>query len=88
MVMEVLIYALILASSIPVGLILAWLCDDEVVYGKKWFKIILYVLCIGLIGVLLFYFNWSIVLSLVYMIIVTLISLIKTLKKRHVFKSH
>lgn len=75
MVVEILVYFLILLSAIPVGFFLAWLCDDEVIYGKKWFRIIAIILILLIIGLFLFYYNLPVILSLIYLLIITLIGL-------------
>jgi len=77
MIKEGLLYAVVLLTSIPIGLFLAWLCSDELFDGRRWFKLILYSLVIVFVVILLVYRNIPIMLSLVYMIIITLISLYK-----------
>ncbi len=65
-------------SSIPAGFFLVYLCDDEVIYGKKWFKLIVVILIAMILGSFLFYYDLPIILSLVYFLIVTLISLYRS----------
>ena len=72
---EVIFYILVLATAFPVAWLLAWLCDDELVSDKKWFKYTLYCLGIVLLVILIFYRNLAIILSLVYMIIILLMLL-------------
>lgn len=71
-----------MASSIPVGFFLAWLCDDEVIYGKKWLKIVVYALALMILAVSLFYYDLLIILALIYMLIVTCISLFKSMRAK------
>ena len=73
---------LILLTAIPAGLLLAWLCKEELVPGRKWFFIILYSLAIVMVVFLVYYINLSIILSLIYMIIVTIISIWKSKDKK------
>ena len=77
MAIEIFIYFLIMFSAVPVGFLLAWLCDDEVVYAKKWFKIISFVLVLLILGSFFIYYDESIILVLIYFLIVTLIGLYK-----------
>lgn len=78
MVMEGLFYFIIMASSIPVGFLLSWLCNDEICYGKKWLKLILFVLILLMAVIYWFYYDLSVFLSLVYLFIVTLVSFFKS----------
>lgn len=66
---------LVLITAIPVGWFLAYLTRDELVSGKKWFKLILYILILILVIVILIWRDTSISFALGYMIIVTLVSL-------------
>jgi F0F1-type ATP synthase assembly protein I len=75
MVLEILIYSLILVSAIPVGFFLAYLCDDEVKEGKKWFKLISFILILLILASFFVSYGTPVILSLVYFLIVTLISL-------------
>lgn len=76
-ILSAILYLLAMATAIPVGLFLAWLCDDEIVDGQKWFRIILYFLVLVGIVFLFVYQNIPMLLSLVYMIIVTCVSIFK-----------
>ena len=75
--MGILINILILATAIPVGLLLAALTKEELAPGKKWFKLFSAILVVLIIvgGFL----SWSIpiVLSLIYLLIMVLISLLR-----------
>ena len=76
MVMEVVLYALLLITAIPIGRLLSWICEEEMVLGKKWFKVILGVLIVGFGVSLVFYREIAVLMTLGYMIIVTLVSLL------------
>ena len=81
---ETLIIAIILASAFPVGLLLAYLCKEELVMGRKWFKMISWA-CLVVIFVLLFVFrNYPVILTLSYIAIVSLISVHKSFNKKFV----
>ncbi len=76
--LEIIIYyILILATSIPAGLLLAWLCDDELKKGKKYFMAMICLLLVVLAGFLLFYRNISAILSILYLIAVFKIMILK-----------
>jgi len=75
---------LILATSIPVGLLLAYLCRDELVPGRKWFKILSIVSLFLALILLLFYRKPEIILTLVYICITSLISLYLSYNKKFV----
>jgi len=81
MINIILLNIAILLTAIPVGYVLAWLCRDELVDGRKWFKMIIYILVILLIVFLLVYKDASILFSLMYMLIITYISLFKSKDK-------
>ena len=74
----------LLLTAIPIGLMLAWLCKDELVLGRKWFVVIITSFSFLLLASLIFYRNFSILLSLSYMIVVTYISLHKSKNKKFV----
>jgi len=82
MIITILLNIFILLTAVPAGYFLAWLCKDELVDGRKWFKIILYCLFVILIGVLIFYRSLNVILAVVYMIIVTFIALWKGKDKK------
>jgi amino acid permease len=64
-------------TSLPAGYFLAWLCKDELVDGRKWFRIILACLFIVLVLLLISYRNLNCIFAVIYMIIVTSIALWK-----------
>lgn len=75
MITKILLNILVLLTSIPAGYFLAWLCKDELVDGRKWFKLIIYCLFIILVLLLIFYRNINVLLTVAYMIIVVFVAL-------------
>ena len=77
---------LILLSSVPAGFILAWLARDELVSGRKWFKILAAACLIAALIVAFFNIEakFTIILTLFYITIVSLISAWKS----YDFKNH
>ena len=63
----------ILALAVPAGFLLAYWANDELVSGRGWFRMIMG-LCFILGGVFTFLENWTIVLTLGFILIATLIS--------------
>jgi len=86
MIFPYLVYAVILLLGIPAGYLLAWLCRDELVDGRKWFKILSWISFILVILFLLIYRDVAVILTLVYICIISLISLYKSYDKRFVGK--
>jgi len=79
---EMIIVAVVLASAFPVGYFLAYLCREELVMGRKWFKMISWA-CLAVIFVLLFvYRNYSVILTLTYIAVVSLISAHKSYDRK------
>jgi len=68
MITEVIVYFVILATSYPLAELLAWLCEDEIIKDRKYFIWLAYFLIVISIGVIVFYFNNIILLSLAYML--------------------
>jgi len=60
---------LVLLTSIPAGLLIAWLTKEELKAGKKWFKILVLAGVLGMI-IGIFYKNWAVALTFAYMAIV------------------
>jgi hypothetical protein len=82
--MQDVIVILILLSSFPVGYLLAHLCRDELVAGRKWFKMISLV-SFALAFILTFaYFKLEVISTLVYICITSLVSLYKSYDKKFV----
>ncbi|HUS50915.1 MAG TPA: hypothetical protein VMZ91_12175 [Candidatus Paceibacterota bacterium] len=84
MIFPYLLYAVILLLGIPVGYLLAYLTRDELVSGRKWFKMISVISFILAIILLIFYRNLAVILTLAYICITSLISLYKSYDKRFV----
>ncbi|MBU3912888.1 MAG: hypothetical protein KKB21_04970 [Nanoarchaeota archaeon] len=82
--MIVLIIALMLATSFPVGYLLAYLCKEELVNGRRWFKLISWLSAGLILGLLVFYRDFSVILTLAYICIVSLISVHKSFDKKFV----
>jgi hypothetical protein len=80
MIKEILVAAIILLS-IPTGYLIAWLCRDELIVGRKWFRTLIIIALISGI-IFLIYGNYIIVFTLLFMLIVTLISLIKSFDRK------
>ncbi len=78
---EVILSLVLLILAVPVGFLIAWLCKDELVVGRRWFKIL--IIAGILIGILFFFFgNYPIALSGIFISIVSLVSLIKSKDKK------
>jgi hypothetical protein len=71
----------ILLLAIPVGFLIAYLCRDELVQGRKWFQ---GVIALCFIGAIYFFIveNQIIVFSLAFLAIVAFISLLKSKDKK------
>ena len=63
----------ILILSIPAGLLISWLARDELIAGKKWFKILVIAGVSGIIGGWLFGFS-EIAWTSGFVIIVSMVS--------------
>ena len=72
---------LLLILAIPAGFLIAYLARDELIVGRKWFRIII---ILGLIAGTWFYITGERVVSLSswFMGIIALVSLIKSNDKR------
>jgi hypothetical protein len=77
MVLEIVLYVLVFITAIPAGLLLAWLCDDELIYPRRYFKTMIFILLMGVVGFLVFYRNFSAILSMGYMALVFFVMLWK-----------
>jgi len=83
-ILQILLSVLLLVTAVPIGLLLAWLCKDELVDGRKWFRLIIYVSAI-LFLICLFVYNSIIVLgSFVYLMILSAVALKKSYNKKFV----
>jgi len=76
---------IILILAIPSGYLIAWLARDELIQGRFWFKVLIYLSLI--IGVI-FYFleRFYISLTMGFIIVVSAISLRKSYDKKWVKK--
>lgn len=81
-----LLYTLILLCAFPAGYLLAYLCRDELVVGRKWF-LLLAVVCL-IVSVIIsftgFLFKFLIILTLIFITIISLISVWKGHDKKFV----
>ncbi len=82
--MQNLLYALILLAGFPAGYLLAWLCRDELRAGKKWF---FWLAVVSLVGAVVlsftsFAFKFPSILSLFFIIIISLMALWKSHDKK------
>lgn len=82
MIIKIILDILVMLTSLPAGYFLAWLCKDELVDGRKWFRIIFACLFSILVFILIFYRNLNTILTLVYMILVVLLALLKGRDKK------
>jgi hypothetical protein len=67
---QIILYLVVLATALPVGLFLAWLCEDELVNDRKYFLLFSYFLLIVSIILFFFYFKLGIILAILYTIII------------------
>ncbi len=80
MIKEVL-YLMAIVLGIPAGYLIAWMTRDELVAGRKWFKIVIGAFALTGI-VFLIKNNLPIVLTSLFAIVVSFISLIKSRDKK------
>ena len=76
-----LIEIIILLLGVPTGYLIAWLARDELISGRKWFRLLI---ALSLLSGIIFYFaelNY-IALTNVFMAIIGLVSLIKSKDKK------
>jgi len=73
--------AIVLILAIPVGFLIAYLCRDELIQGRKWFQSII-VLCF--LGAICFFIigNQVVVFSFAFLAIVAFISMLKSNDKK------
>ncbi len=79
---KIILGAITLLLSIPLGLFLAYLTRDELVGGRKYFKLIIFIS--GLTGIIFLFFNLEVSLSLFFIFITTLICLKKSYDKNFI----
>ena len=71
----------ILVLAIPIGYLLAYLCSDELVDGRKWFRALIIISIIGSLGTYIFGYSY-VSLTFGFIFVVSLISLINSNDKR------
>jgi len=81
---QILLTILVLLLAFPAGYLLAYLCKDELVAGRKWFKLL--ALISTILAVIFVFFNVTISLTLIFISVVSLISLSKGYDKKFVGK--
>jgi len=79
------LYVIIMLTSIPVGMLLAWLCSDEIVY-RRWFYLLFFCFFFAYVFFFIFFRNASILLTLLYMMIITFMCIRKSLRSRKIAK--
>ncbi len=77
---------LILLAGFPVGYLLSYLTKDELVKGRKWFFILAAVCLIStvIISFTKFLFKFQIILTLFFIIIISLVAIWKSYDKKFV----
>jgi hypothetical protein len=74
MVIGLLIYLIILATAVPAGYFLNWLCDDELKKGRNWFLLIVFASLLLILLIVFFYRSFSLIMSFLYLVILGLIA--------------
>jgi len=69
--------ALVLILAIPIGLVIAWASRDELIQGRKWFRILIIFSIAGVLWFWLIGYKYA-SLSAAFILIVAIISLIKS----------
>ena len=74
-----------LLLAIPAGYLIAWLANDELVMGRKWF---IALIVLSIVTGIVFYFLDKVYVTLTnsFIIIVTFISLIKSYDKKWIIR--
>lgn len=81
---QVILLFIILATAFPLGYLLAWICRDELVNGRRYFKIIMRASVILVWVLALAWNNLAVTGTLAYIAIVSYISLAKSWDKKFV----
>jgi EamA domain-containing membrane protein RarD len=81
MINELIINTILLVLAVPVGFLIAWLCRDELIDGKKWFSLLITLGVFGAIGFYL-YEQSATALTCGFIAIVSFISLLKSRDKK------
>lgn len=84
--MQNLLYTLILLAGFPAGYLLAYLCRDELVAGRRWFIMLSIISLISavIISFTGFYLKFSAILALFFIIIISLIAVWKSYNRKWV----
>lgn len=77
---------LVMITSLPVGYLLAYLCREELVPGRKWFISLGVISFASAILLIIFYRKLEIILILIYIGITSLINLYLSYNKKFVRK--
>lgn len=80
---EMLLEIIILLIGIPVGFLIAYLTKDELVAGRKWFKVLIIVFV--LVGIWSVLTGWNVVAwTSAFIVVVSLVSFVKSWNKKWV----
>ena len=79
--MSIIVVTLIIALAVPIGFLIAWLAGDELVQGRKWFKILFILGIASGLGCYIYGFKTEGLTSF-FVAIVSLISYIKSFDKK------
>lgn len=83
--LQTILIIIIALAGYPVGLLIAWLAEDELKQGKKWFKIIILISAVALTVSFIFAQGETLLFlacSFAFIALVALASLIKSRKAR------
>jgi ABC-type Fe3+ transport system permease subunit len=81
----VILEILLLIVAIPVGLWIAWATKEELTQGRPWFRVLIIVSIIGVIGFWIYGFSW-ISWTFGFVGILSLISFVKSYKNREIYR--
>ena len=83
--MQTLPYIIVLALAFPVGYLLAYMARDEIKAGKKWFIALAIVSALMIVPLfILTIYKFPIILTLLFIIIISLIAVWKSYDKKWV----
>jgi hypothetical protein len=77
LLVQLVLYIVVLALAVPVGFLLANLCKDELLNGKRWFRLIIICLFPWILVSFLF-FPLAISLTLAFTLIAFIVLLVKS----------
>tara|TARA_Y100000310_G_C20503734_1_gene725330 strand:- start:36 stop:284 length:249 start_codon:yes stop_codon:yes gene_type:complete len=80
--LQILLILFIILLGIPLGYLLAYLTRDELVSGRKYFKLL--VLISSILTIVFLFINPVVALSLIFISIVSIVSLIKSYDKKFI----